>query len=82
MKSKNTNYTKKDLFLVCSIITLEENLKIMTDLKKVSQYRSKYSFSYLDAILIFYYFYFGLQCENAINYIEYYIKYELNPHAF
>lgn len=70
-------YNKKNLLLVCSIIQLEKNFTLMNQLKKLVHARDKYIFSYIDAILIYYYLTFGLQCETCINYIEYYIKNEI-----
>ncbi len=70
---------KHDLILVCSILRVRENFKLMRLVKKIITIRKNIMFSIVDALLIYLYAILGLQADCCMNYMELYMKYYLNP---
>lgn len=70
---------KHDLILVCSILRVRENFKTMRLVKKMITIRKNIMFSIVDALLIYFYAILGLQADCCMNYMEFYMKYYLNP---
>ena len=69
----------EDFLFFYFLIILRDNFKIMRNIQKLLLKRKHILFSYLDAILIYYYVVIGLQSEYAYQYIEkYWKKYHQN----
>ena len=64
----------EDFLFFYFLIILRDNFKIMRNIQKLLLKRKHILFSYLDAILIYYYVVIGLQSEYAYQYIEKYWK--------
>lgn len=56
------------------IILIRNNFKAMNIIRSMVLSRKNILFSYLDAILIYYYLVLGVQADNASKYVELYWK--------
>lgn len=56
------------------IVMIRNNFKIMSCIRQMILLRKQTSFSYIDAILIYYYMVLGLQADNAFKFVEHYWK--------
>lgn len=70
---------KHDLIFICCTIRVHENLSYMKQLKSCILIRKSISFCILDALLLYYYLILGLQVDTCLNYLEFYLKYYINP---
>ena len=59
---------KHDLILVCSILRVRENFKLMRLVKKIITIRKNIMFSIVDALLIYLYAILGLQADCCMNF--------------
>lgn len=64
----------EDFLFFYFLILIRDNFRIMNTIRFLLKKREKISFSYLDAILIYYYVVVGLQSEFAFQFIEKYWK--------
>lgn len=73
-------YDKETFLFFYFLILIRNNLKIMNVLRKSLLQRPKNTFSYIDAILIYYYIVVGLQADTAFTFVEkYWKKYHNSP---
>ena len=70
---------KHDLILICCILRVRDNFKIMNIIKKILKIRKNILFCIQDALLIYFYAILGLQADICMNYMEYYTLYYMNP---
>lgn len=69
----------EDFLFFYFLVIIRDNFKIMRNIQQVLLKRKHILFSYLDAILIYYYIVIGLQAEYAYQYVEKYWKKYHNP---
>jgi hypothetical protein len=58
---------------------IKNNFKIMNYIRQIVLARKHVIFSYIDAILIYYYMVLGLQADNAFKFVEHYWKKHSTP---
>ena len=56
------------------IVMIRNNFKVMKCIRQIVLARKDAIFSYIDAILIYYYMVLGLQADNAFKFVEHYWK--------
>lgn len=56
------------------IVMIRNNFKIMKCIRQIVLTRKNVIFSYIDAILIYYYMVLGLQADSAFKFVEHYWK--------
>lgn len=56
------------------IVMIKNNFKIMRCIRQIVLARKDVIFSYIDAILIYYYMVLGLQADSAFKFVEHFWK--------